>query len=283
MNKVTIKTTTVVNDTRRIEAVMSSHLGQLTEYDTARARIASKPPVDFEGKLRQRMKIDLDLNYSDGELTIYGMDLAKEDLDSALSYYLNEKVDVSLVKRNFNIRSVGPSLGDTFRQQGEWALAISFVLMSIVIFVAFRQIIPSLAVIQAAICDVVIAVGAMSLFGIPIEPSTIGALLMLIGYSIDTDIMLSSRTLKDRRGDFEEQVIDAIKTGLTMTGTTIAALTVVYFVSTYLTHIETWENISFVLIFGLLADIPATYLTNAGIIRWYIESGGAKGRLRWRK
>jgi preprotein translocase subunit SecF len=99
---------------------------------------------------------------------------------------------------------------------------------------------------------------------------------MLIGYSIDTDIMLTSRTLKDRRGEMMEQFEDAISTGLAMTGTTLAALSAVYIVSTTITQIPIWANISSVLIIGLLADMPSTWLTNTGILRWYVESGRHK-------
>ncbi|MBU0763039.1 MAG: hypothetical protein KKD39_08440 [Candidatus Altiarchaeota archaeon] len=281
-NKLVIQTTTVLEDKHLITDILSSYAGRLTEYDTAETIVSVKPPTGLEEKLEQRLKYDIDYNYADGKITIYGMDLAKEDLDSALSYYLNEKTEVSLSKKNFNIRSVGPTLGATFREQGIKAIIISFVLMSIVVFIAFKEIIPCVAVIQAAVCDIVIALGGMSLLGIPLEPATIGALLMLIGYSVDTDIMLTSRTIKDRRGEFNEQVEDAIKTGLTMTGTTLAALSVIYVISTALTQIETWAHIASVLIIGLFGDLPATWFTNVGIIKWYVESGKRK-ITRWKK
>jgi preprotein translocase subunit SecF len=138
-------------------------------------------------------------------------------------------------------------------------------------------------VIQAAVCDILIAVGGMSVLHIPMEPASIGALLMLIGYSVDTDIMLTSRTLKDKSGRFDEQVDDAVKTGLTMTATTLTALSLIYVVSVTLTQIPIWSNIAIVLIIGLLADIPSTWLTNAGIIKWYVKSGGRKIRFFGRR
>ena len=282
-NKIIAQTTTVFKNDSDVRRVITKYTGSLVEYDTAQAKIATKPPVELKDNLLKRLKYGVDVNYQDGTLTIRGLDLNKEDLDSALTYYLNEKVDVTLTKKNYDIKSVGPTLGTTFREQGFKALILSFILMSIVVFLAFKEPIPCIAVIQAAICDIAISVGGMSLLHIPLESASIGALLMLIGYSVDTDIMLTSRTLKDRSREFNDQVDDAVKTGLTMNGTTLVALSVVYVVSVMFTQIPMWTNISSVLIIGLFADLPATWLTNAGIIKWYLEGGGRHIKMPWRR
>ena len=55
----------------------------------------------------------------------------------------------------------------------------------------FRDFVPSIAVITVALSDIIIAIGGMSLFGIPLSVASVGAILMLIGYSVDTDILLT--------------------------------------------------------------------------------------------
>jgi preprotein translocase subunit SecF len=278
-NKLTIQTTSVSIDRTQVEDTITRYTGKLTEYDTATVALQSKPPVELKDNLQKRLKESVDLNYSGGVLTVVGLDLNKEDLDSSLSFYLNDKVSVNLLKKNFNLRSVGPTFGAAFRKQAFEALFFSMVLMSLVVAFAFRQPIPSLAVILAAVFDITVAIGGMSLFHIPLDPASLAALLMLIGYSVDTDILLTTRVLKERGGELHALVDDSIKTGLTMTGTTVAALSVVYIVSTTLTQVPTWTSISAVLIMGLLADIPATWLTNVGILKWYVESR-SHGKLR---
>ena len=73
---------------------------------------------------------------------------------------------------------------------------------------------------------------------------------------------------------------DAMNTGLTMTTTTLAALIALFIVSsgTVMTfiRIDIIRDISVVLIFGLFADIVNTWMTNVGILRWYIEKGAVK-------
>ena len=85
-------------------------------------------------------------------------------------------------------RSVGPLLSKQSLTQVYYALAFAFLFMSITVFIIFRNLVPSLAVILAAFCDIIIAIGGMSVFGIPLSLASVGALLMLIGYSVDTDI-----------------------------------------------------------------------------------------------
>ena len=103
----------------------------------------------------------------------------------------------------------------------------------------------------------------MNLTGVQLSLGTVAALLMLIGYSVDTDILLSMRVLK-RKGDVDEKIRGAMGTGLTMTGTTIAAVIALIIVSNFLylivpsfTRMDVIADMTTVLIFGLAADVRA--------------------------
>jgi preprotein translocase subunit SecF len=61
-----------------------------------------------------------------------------------------------------------------------------------------------------------------------------------------------------------------------MTGTVISVMIVMAVISSTLTQITTLYNIALVLLFGLIADLPSTWFTNAGIIRWYFEVPGGR-------
>jgi preprotein translocase subunit SecF len=91
---------------------------------------------------------------------------------------------------------------------------------------------------------------------------------MLIGYSVDTDILLTTRLLK-RKSSVNKELHEAFKTGTTMTLTSIiavaTALIVVYSFSTIL------NQIFIVLLIGLGFDLVNTWLSNASIIKWYVE------------
>jgi preprotein translocase subunit SecF len=185
---------------------------------------------------------------------------------------------------NLQIQQVGPIYGKTLQLQALQALCISFIGMSIVVFLLFRTFIPSFAVILSAFSDIMIAAAFMRVAGIELSLGTLAALLMLIGYSVDSDILLTNRVIK-RRGTVDEKVSKAMHTGITMTTTTLAALASMYIVSTFsylvipsFTQITLLSQISIVLIAGLFADMMNTWLLNTGILRWYAMKPEFRGR-----
>ncbi|HHT18772.1 MAG: protein translocase subunit SecF [Euryarchaeota archaeon] len=170
-------------------------------------------------------------------------------------------------------RSVGPVLGKESMTQIYYALAFAFIFMSITVFIIFRDFVPSIAVITVALSDIIIAIGGMSLFGIPLSVASVGAILMLIGYSVDTDILLTTRILKRKEGTITQRAITAMKTGLTMAVTSISSMVTLYLVVIFLIpSAQTLADIAAVLIIGLTADILTTWLMNLGILRWYLEA-----------
>jgi preprotein translocase subunit SecF len=191
------------------------------------------------------------------------------------------EVDIIKFKSTLNgtadilsFRTIGPVLSAAALTQVYWAIAIAFIFMSITVFIIFRNFVPSMAVILAALSDIIIAAGGMSLFGIPLSVASVGALLLLIGYSVDTDILLTTRLLKRREGTITERAIEAMKTGLTMSAAAIGAMAALYIVTVFfIPSADTLANIAAVLIIGLVADVLATWLMNLGILRWYLESG----------
>jgi preprotein translocase subunit SecF len=171
-----------------------------------------------------------------------------------------------------SFQSVGALLSSQALSQVYYALAFAFLFMSITVFIVFRNIVPSVAVILAALSDITIALGGMSLFGIPLGVASVGALLMLIGYSVDTDILLTTRVLKRREGTINERATNAMKTGFTMAAAAIGSMVTLYLVVIiFIPFAQTLSLIASVLIIGLIADILATWLMNLGILKWYME------------
>ncbi len=197
----------------------------------------------------------------------------------SLNEELTKKVNSEYT--NVEIRTMGEVVSGSMQEQALRAIILSFIGMSIVVFIIFRTFIPSMAVVISAFADIAFAAAMMDVFGVVLSLGTVAALLMLIGYSVDTDILLTTRLLK-RKGELNDKIIDAMKTGLTMTTTTLAALVALflassgsYIVSSF-TRIDIIRDISVVLIFGLVADLVNTWMTNAGILKWYIEKGAVK-------
>ena len=172
------------------------------------------------------------------------------------------------------IDQIGASFGETLQNQAAIALVLSFIGMAIVVFLAFRTFVPSAAVVLSAFADIVMTAAVMTVLGIELTLPTTAALLMLIGYSVDSDILLTMRVLK-RQGKLDEKLAGAFHTGIIMTTTTLAAVAAMWAV-TYFGNVPVIPEISAVLFIGLLIDMMNTWLTNAGIIKWYMIGRGAK-------
>jgi preprotein translocase subunit SecF len=210
--------------------------------------------------------IDISEGVNNGYFLKFGaMDDAEFRSLTALIYqkYPDAKVD-----------QIGETFGKTLQSQAVLALIFSFIGMAIVIFVAFRTFVPAVAVILSAFADMVMTAAAMNIVGIPLSLGTLAALLMLIGYSVDSDILLTNRVLK-RQGKLNEKLTGAFRTGIIMTSTTLAAAAAMFIVAWFGSVLILME-ISAVLLIGLVFDVMNTWLTNVGILKWYVLKGGGK-------
>jgi len=172
----------------------------------------------------------------------------------------------SLTTDNSGTEVTGSSLSQSFYRELLWAMVLAFVFMALVVFFIFKSLIPSLAVIQAALADIVFALTFANLFSFQISTAGIAALLMLIGYSVDTDILLTTRVLKRKgEGTVNSRIFSSIKTGLTMSLTSFCATLIGFFVAVA----PTLKQIFFILAAGIFFDMFATWLGNASIVKWY--------------
>jgi preprotein translocase subunit SecF len=169
---------------------------------------------------------------------------------------------------------IGETFGKTLQTQAVYALLFSFIGMSLVVFVAFRTMVPAAAVVLSAFADIAMTAVAMQVIGITLSLGTTAALLMLIGYSVDSDILLTTRILK-RKGKLEEKFAGAFHTGFIMTTTTMAAVAAMWVIA-FIGSIQIISDIAAVLFMGLFFDLFNTWLTNAGLLKWYVERRGER-------
>jgi len=220
-------------------------------------------------------EIELINNSSDlKDFTNQKINLAKNNFSNDVMSIIKEELDLD-ENAKLQSREVAATLGSDFVSSsikvGLWA----FILLIIVILLFFREIVPSALIVFAAIFDILAALAGMALFGLSLSLTTIPALLMLIGYSVDTDILLSSKLLKNKRGSPISAANKTIKTGITMTLTTLCTILVMLLISYYTQMIVVFE-IATVLICGLVGDLISTWFFNAPALISYVENKNKK-------
>ncbi len=165
------------------------------------------------------------------------------------------------------IDQIGANFGATLQSQALLALLFAFIGMAVVVFIAFRKVLPALTVVFAGIADITVTAAMMNVFGIELSLATTAALLMLIGYSVDSNILLTTKVLK-RQGNIAEKMEGAFRTGIIMTTTTFLAIAAMFVVA-FIGNVPTIYNIAAVLLIGLVSDVIFTWGFNAGVLRLY--------------
>jgi len=192
-------------------------------------------------------------------ITISASDIGSNELLNSLKTKLGDL--------DYGVEEMGSSLGKSFFKETFIAILFAFLFIVIVVFFYFRQPIPSLAIVLSAFSNMVVTLAIINLIGVKLSTAGVAAFLMLIGYSVDTNILLSTKVLKRKGGEVIDRIVNGMKTGLVMTSTTVIAIVIAYIFS----QSAALSQIMLILIIGLLMDVLNTWVQNAGILRLYLE------------
>ncbi len=159
-----------------------------------------------------------------------------------------------------------PALSEAYMKQTVWAVLGALIAMGVILLIVFRRKV-SLTMLPCVVLNMVAAFGGMALFQVQFSLASLAGFLLLIGYSIDTNILLGMSVLRRVGGDVRERVANVMKTGFMITGTTIATMAVV---NLFVTNASI-DQLSIVIVFGLIADLFDTWFLNAGVLIHYAE------------
>lgn len=160
-------------------------------------------------------------------------------------------------------QTIGPTLGSLFFDQVRNTLIIAFVLMSIVIFIIYRNIVSSLGIVLASLGNILTTLAFTSLFGIELSFAGFAGLLMLIAFTVDTNIVLTSKVVSYGSETFMQRYRKAFVTGSTL----IATITATMVIALFLSSSKLLVNIAEVLVIGFVSDLVYTWVLNA----WMLE------------
>ncbi|MFW5847247.1 MAG: protein translocase subunit SecF [Nanoarchaeota archaeon] len=188
-----------------------------------------------------------------------------EETKQVLEEYFNQE----LTEENSSFEFTGSSLSQSFYKQLLIAIAMAFIFMGFIVFILFRKLVPSLAVILSAFADILMTLGLINILGIELSTAGIVAFLMIIGYSVDTDILLTTHMLKRKEDSINKRIFNAFKTGTTMTLTSILAIGFAFIIVSSFSAIL--SKIFTILLIGLGFDLLNTWITNASLLKWNLK------------
>ncbi|HIJ97816.1 TPA: protein translocase subunit SecF [archaeon] len=184
---------------------------------------------------------------------------------------IEDFLKVQLKPTEYSISILGPALAKTFWAQARLAFIVAFIFMAIVVGFAYKSFVPSIAIVIATAFDLTTIIGFMAFFNVDLTLGTFAALLMMIGFGVDYNIILTEKVFKEKEGDVYDRITRAMRTGLTMAACTLVTLFALYFFGTS----PVLKQISFALIIGTFADITNTWFFNGNLLIWSMK--------RWQK
>jgi len=190
----------------------------------------------------------------------YGIDIEVSS-DTNVTAALKE-VESRISVKSYSVETIGPELGKAFFKQVTELLIAAYVLMAIAIYLAYRNLASSFGIVFASLGNVLTTLALTSLLGIRISFAGFAALLMLIAYTVDTNIVLTSKVLKSRKEEFNAAYKKALITGVTLIATITATMVLTQFISTS----RLLVNIAQILSVGFINDLAYTWILNAYLL-----------------
>ncbi|EFC32600.1 protein translocase subunit SecF [Campylobacter jejuni] len=166
---------------------------------------------------------------------------------------------------------VGPKVGDELRNKGLMAIAIS--LIAILIYIALRfEWRFALAAIISEIHDVVITLGAISLFKIDVNLDTLAAVLTVLGYSLNDTIIIFDRIREgiktSKKSELAPIINESVSATLSRTvltsGLTLATVVILYFFGG-----EMIQGFSLTLIVGIIIGTLSSIFVASPTLLWF--------------
>lgn len=206
---------------------------------------------------------------SDDEIIIrfsHTIDSVQKDLSQSIESILKNtgKFDI----RRIDI--VGPKAGGELKQDGLMALVIS--LIGILIYISFRfEWRFAIASVAALVHDVVLTLGLLIIMKIDVNLDTLAAVLTVIGYSLNDNIIIFDRIRENIEEMKTNDLNDVINTSvsLTLSRTILTSLTTFFVILTlYLFGGAILNGFSFTLLAGILIGTYSSVFVAAVFLKW---------------
>lgn len=233
---------------------------------------------DKEAPISDIRNILKETSHSNAAITKFGSDqeiiIRITGSNSSLGNDIGEELKTTLVNTgSFEIRRVdmvGAKVGGELAEKGLMSLLLAFV--GIIIYVSFRFDWKfALVSLLALIHDVIIAIGAVSLFNVEVNLDILAAILTLLGYSLNDTIIIFDRIREviqtTKEDDLEKLIDDSVSR--TLPRTVLTSLTVFFTVLTlYLFGGEIINGFAFTMLVGVIVGtyssifVASSFLVN---------------------
>ena len=169
------------------------------------------------------------------------------------------------------VEMVGPKVGRDLREKA--LLSILYAIIGIVIYISWRfELQYAIAAIIALIHDVLVTMGAFSIFDKEFTLVIVAAFLTIIGYSLNDTIVVFDRIRENLRRKGKFSTIDIINASINQTlsrtlltsGTTLLVVVALFFLGGEIIH-----DFSFALLVGIfIGTYSSIFIASVFLVYW---------------
>lgn len=160
------------------------------------------------------------------------------------------------------IEPAGPAISSLQIEQMLYSIIAAFVVIGVITLIIFRRRIVPIAILLVIGLDIICVFGCMSLLRVPLGLASMIAVVVLIAYAVDTNILLAYHVLKGVGGDPRGQAAASMTTGVM----TSVVLIVVFLSLNFLTGIAQLSLLTVTVIFGIVINVFNTWFLSAGLL-----------------
>ena len=209
---------------------------------------------------------------------IHGKDLTAEEYDAAVTSIKENVGDFEELR----FTTIGPKIGETFRQKAFTALFVAIVAIVLYVAYAFRRVPKRVSPWRFGICaiialvhDILITLGVFALLGFEVDAFFITALLTIMGFSVHDTIVvfdrirenLKSQGRDDTFGDIADMSLNQTLTrSINTSVSTLFTLVALYFLGA-----ESLKIFVFALIIGIFVGTYSSIFIASPVLTLWQE------------
>jgi SecD/SecF fusion protein len=209
--------------------------------------------------------------------TNYMIDSKSTEVDNMVEAKVKEAFDKVKVAYNpgFSSYKVDPTMSDDFRTEAFWSTLIGLILVGIYIFIRFQKWDFAIGASAALLHDALIVVSAFTLlnglvpFSMEVNQNFIGAILTVIGYSINDTVVIFDRIREyfntRKNPELKSTINDALNSTLgrsiNTSMTVLLTLLVMFFFGS-----DDIKGFCFAMIIGVISGVYSTLFIASPIV-----------------
>ena len=143
---------------------------------------------------------------------------------------LNQYYNISIQPSDISIQQYSSLIGDLIFNQFLFFVILAMIFAAFVIFIAFRVSNTTLNIISTILFDIIGLLAILSITKYPIGANGFIAMLMILGFAIDNNVVLSTNMIKEKDKPFIERVKMSFRVGMLMEIIALYTLLLLYFI-----------------------------------------------------